>query len=79
MFDDQNADDEEPYPLSRALWPLLNCGRKREGVDLSPVTLTHHHMRDLGRQKGHLAGCDTGASRAPNTEAGAGHVQNGQK
>jgi type I restriction enzyme, R subunit len=32
------------------LLPLLKFGREREGIDLSALRLTHHTLRDLGRQ-----------------------------
>ncbi len=53
MFDYGNTDIEKRFIFFRLLLPLLEFGREREGIDLSALKLTHHTMRDLGKQ--HLA------------------------
>ncbi len=50
MFDYGNTDIEQRFIFFRLLLPLLEFGREREGIDLSALALTHHTMRDLGRQ-----------------------------
>jgi type I restriction enzyme R subunit len=62
----------------RRLLPLLEFGREREGIDLSKVVLTHHHLRDLGRRAMPL-GSGEAPKLAPLTEAGGGAVQEKEK
>jgi type I restriction enzyme, R subunit len=50
IIDYQNTAVEKRAIFYRYLIPLLEFGREREGVDLSKVVLTHHHLRDLGKR-----------------------------
>ena len=77
MFNYGNTYYERLHLFARALWPLLDFRREREGVDLSALRLTHHRMRDLGQQHLNLAG--EGAPLQPVTEAGSGSVQDKHK
>jgi type I restriction enzyme R subunit len=50
IIDYQNTAVEKRAIFYRHLIPLLEFGREREGIDLSKVLLTHHHLRDLGKR-----------------------------
>ncbi len=50
IFDYGNTDIEKRSIFFRRLLPLLEFGREREGVDLSKVQLTHHTLRNQGKQ-----------------------------
>ncbi len=50
IFDYGNTDIEKRAIFYKRLLPLLDFGREREGVDLSKVILTHHGLRNLGKQ-----------------------------
>src|SRR5690606_1410573 len=50
MFDYGNTDIEKRFLFYRRLLPLLEFGRERETVDLSKVVLTHHTLRNRGKQ-----------------------------
>ena len=63
----------EGYQYKRLL-PLLEFGREREGIDLSKVALTHHHLINLGRCAMPLGEGET-PKLDPITEAGSGSVQ----
>jgi len=78
VFDYGNTDIEKRAIFYKRLLPLLEFGREREGIDLSKVVLTHHHLKDLGGRSLGLAGGDT-PKLAPITEAGSGSVQEQQK
>lgn len=51
IFDYGNTAIEKRAIFFKRLLPLLEFGREREGIDLSKVVLTHHHLKDLGRRK----------------------------
>jgi len=77
MFDYGNTDIEKRFIFFRLLLPLLEFGREREGIDLAALKLTHHTMRDLGRQTLAL-----GQGEAPKLEPetpGGGDVQEKEK
>lgn len=78
IFDYGNTELEKRAIFFRRLVPLLNFGREREGVDLSGVMLTHHHLRDRGKRQLNLAGGE-GEKLKPMTESGSGEVQDPQK
>jgi len=42
---------EKLHLFACMLVPLLNCGRERDGIDLSALRLSRHKMRDLGQPK----------------------------
>ena len=78
VFDYGNTDIEKRAMFYKRLLPLLEFGREREGIDLSKVVLTHHHLKDLGGRALGLAGGEK-PNLAPITEAGSGSVQEQQK
>ena len=50
IFDYGNTDFEKRSIFFKYLIRLLKFGREREDVDLSQVVLTHHNLRDRGKQ-----------------------------
>lgn len=50
IFDYGNTEIEKRSIFFRRLLPLLEFGRERPGVDLSGLRLTHHALKDKGRQ-----------------------------
>ncbi|MBT9477163.1 type I restriction endonuclease [Polaromonas sp.] len=77
IFDYGNTDIEKRAMFYKRLLPLLEFGREREGIDLSKVVLTHHHLKDQGLRKLLLSAGET-PKLAPITEAGSGSVQEKQ-
>ena len=78
IFDYGNTGIEKRAIFYKRLLPLLEFGREREGIDLSKVVLTHHHLKDQGQRALPLGTGDT-PKLAPITEAGSGSVQEQQK
>jgi type I restriction enzyme R subunit len=78
IFDYGNAAIEGRYIFFRRLLPLLEFGRERDDIDLSKVVLTHHNLKDKGKQAMVLS---TGEQPKlpPLTEAGSGSVQEKEK
>ncbi len=74
MFNYGNTYFEKLQVFARLLLPLLEFGRERETVDLSALALTHHRMRDLGRQKMNL-GEGAAEPLKPMGETGTGQPQ----
>ncbi len=74
MFDYGNTAIEKRAIFFRRLLPLLEFGREREGIDLTKVVLTHHTLRDRGRQAMPLGEGDT-PKLAAMSETGSGGVQ----
>lgn len=74
IFDYGNTDIEKRFLFFKRLIPLLEFGRERETVDLSKVVLTHHTLRNRGKQ---ALGLDTDAQYKlpPIDAAGSGQVQ----
>ncbi|MFZ2956251.1 MAG: hypothetical protein WA705_05125 [Candidatus Ozemobacteraceae bacterium] len=74
IFDYGNTDLEKRCIFYKRLLPLLEFGREREGIDLSKVFLTHHNLKNLGKQAMPLS---EGKKPVlyPITEAGSGSVQ----
>ena len=62
----------------KRLLPLLEFGREREGIDLSKVVLTHHSLKNKGKQP-MLLGEGEKPKLHPLTEAGSGSVQEKEK
>jgi len=60
------------------LLPLLEFGREREGIDLSKVVLTHHHLKNIGRRPMPLYAGKT-PKLEPITEAGSGELHDKAK
>ena len=78
IFDYGNTAVEKRTIFFKRLLPLLEFGREREGIDLSKVVLTHHHLKDKGKRTLHLNEGEA-IALAPITEAGSGMVQEQQK
>jgi type I restriction enzyme, R subunit len=78
IFDYGNTAIEKRAIFYKRLLPLLEFGREREGIDLSKVVLTHHHLKTHGRTPMVL-----NAGETPKldliTEAGSGSVQEKEK
>ncbi|MBC7620318.1 MAG: type I restriction endonuclease subunit R, partial [Candidatus Saccharibacteria bacterium] len=70
IFDYGNTAIEKRAMFFKRLLPLLEFGREREGLDLSKVVLTHHHLKDQGKRD-LLLGAGETIKLAPITEAGA--------
>jgi type I restriction enzyme R subunit len=77
IFDYENTAIEKRAIFYKRLLPLLEFGREREGIDLSKVVLTHHHLKNLGKQAMPLTDGDP-LKLYPITEAGSGSVQEKQ-
>lgn len=78
IFDYGNTGIEKRAMFYKRLLPLLEFGREREGIDLSKVVLTHHHLKDHGSRTLPLSQGEI-PKLAPITEAGSGSVQEQQK
>ncbi len=78
IFDYGNTDYEKRFIFFKYLWRLLKFGREREGVDLSQVVLTHHNLRNKGKQPMKLKD-DTYPELPPLIEAGSGQVRDPEK
>ena len=78
IFDYGNTAIEKRSVFYKRLLPLLEFGREREGIDLSKVELTHHHLKSLGKKAMPLGEGET-PKLAPITEAGSGSVQEKEK
>jgi type I restriction enzyme, R subunit len=50
IFDYGNTAVEKRAIFYKRLLPFLEFGREREGIDLSKVLLTHHHLKNLGKR-----------------------------
>ena len=57
---------------------MLEFGREREGIDLSKILLTHHHLKNLGKRAMPFGQGET-PKLEPITEAGSGSVQEKEK
>ncbi|MGF6379820.1 type I restriction enzyme R subunit [Paraburkholderia atlantica] len=78
IFDYGNTDVEKRFLFYKRLIPLLEFGRERDTVDLSKVTLTHHNLRNTGRQNLSLSQGE--APKLPPMDAvGSGSVQEKEK
>jgi type I restriction enzyme R subunit len=78
IFDYQNTAIEARHIFYRRLLPLLDFGREREEIDLSKVKLTHHNLKNKGKQAMVLGEGDT-PKLPPITEVGSGSVQEKEK
>jgi type I restriction enzyme R subunit len=78
IFDYGNTAVEKRFLFYKRLLPLLEFGREREGVDISQVVLTHHTLKNLGKQAFPLGQGDK-ALIPPPGEAGSGAVQEKEK
>src|SRR6056297_356117 len=78
IFDYGNTDFEKRSIFFKYLVRLLKFGRERDDVDLSQVVLTHHTLRNKGKQKMGLES-DTYPELQPISEAGTGLVREKKK
>ena len=78
IFDYGNTDIEKRSIFYRLLLPLLEFGRERETLDFSKAVLTHHKLKQSGKQSLALGGGDYPQLK-PMTETGSGQVQEPQK
>jgi type I restriction enzyme R subunit len=78
IYDYGNTAIEKRAIFFKRLLPLLEFGREREGIDLSKVVLTHHHLKNLGKKPMSLGDGET-PKLDPITEAGSGSVQEKEK
>ncbi|GAN54833.1 type I restriction endonuclease subunit R [Tanticharoenia sakaeratensis] len=78
MLDYGNTAFEKLYVFAKLLTPLLKFERERETVDLAALQLTHHRMKDLGKQKLALK-ADGAGGLEPISDAGSGKPQDKQK
>nr|WP_276595198.1 DEAD/DEAH box helicase family protein [Roseateles albus] len=74
IFDYGNTDIEKRFLFFKRLIPLLDFGRERDTVDLSKVVLTHHTLKDHGKQPLNL-NADGSYKLAPMDAVGSGSVQ----
>ena len=77
IFDYGNSAVEQRAIFFKRLLPLLEFGREREGIDLSKVELTHHHLKSQGQRALPLADGDA-QKLAPILDAGSASVQEKQ-
>jgi type I restriction enzyme, R subunit len=73
IFDYGNTALEKRSIFYKRLLPLLEFGRERDGIDLSKVVLTHHKLKNLGKQPMPLHEGER-PKLEPVTEAGSGGV-----
>ena len=78
IFDYQNTAIEKRAVFYKLILPQLEFGRQREGIDLSKIVLTHHHLRNLGKRAMPLHEGET-PKLTPLTETGSGSVQEKEK
>ena len=78
IFDYGNTDIEKRFIFYKRLIPLLDFGRERDTVDLSKVVLTHHNLKNLGKQPLNLGEGDA-PKLPPMNDAGSGSVQEKEK
>jgi type I restriction enzyme R subunit len=74
IFDYGNTAVEKRCLFFKRLLPLLEFGREREGIDLSKVVLTHHNLKNQGKQAMPLNAGET-PKLEPITEVGSGRLQ----
>lgn len=78
IFDYGNTDIEKRFLFYKLLLPLLAFGRERDTVDLSKVTLTHHTLKNIGKQALPL-GQGEKPKLPPMDGAGSGSAQDKEK
>jgi type I restriction enzyme R subunit len=78
IFDYGNTAIEKRFIFYKRLWPLLEFGREREGIDLSKVMLTHHNLKNQGKRIIPLGEGDP-LKLTPLDGAGSGAVQDKEK
>lgn len=78
IFDYGNTAIEKRAIFYKRLLPLLDFDREREGIDLSKVVMTHHHLKHLGKRTLVLSEGEN-PKLEPISEAGSGRVQEKEK
>ncbi|MDD5296637.1 MAG: DEAD/DEAH box helicase family protein, partial [Rhodocyclaceae bacterium] len=78
IFDYGNTDIEKRFLFYKRLIPLLEFGRERDTVDLSKVVLTHHTLKNIGRQNLNLYQGEA-EKLLPMDESGSGAVHEKEK
>jgi type I restriction enzyme, R subunit len=78
IFDYGNTDIEKRFIFYRLLLPLLEFGREREALDFSKAVLTHHKLKQMGKQPLNLHDGEAPTLK-PMTDTGSGQVQEPQK
>lgn len=78
IFDYGNTDIEKRFLFYKRLIPLLEFGRERDTVDLSKVVLTHHNLKNRGKQALNLS-LGENYSLQPMDAMGSGAVQEKQR
>lgn len=78
IFDYGNTDIEKRFLFYKRLIPLLDFGRERDTVDLSKVMLTHHTLKNHGKQPLNL-NADGTYKLPPMDAVGSGSVQERQR
>lgn len=78
IFDYGNTDIEKRSIFYKQILRILEFGREREGIDLSKVMLTHHNLKNRGKQPMSLNDGEN-PKLEPITEAGSGTVQEKEK
>ena len=78
IFDYGNTSIEKRFLFYKRLIPLLEFGRERDTVDLSKVVLTHHTLKDRGKQPMTL-NADGSYPLPPMDAVGSGSLQDKQQ
>lgn len=78
IFDYGNTEIEKRYLFYKVLEPLLDFRSERPVIDLSSVMLTHHALRNKGKQALNLR-VGPNPALQPLTETGSGSVQEKEK
>jgi type I restriction enzyme R subunit len=78
IFDYGNTAIEGRYMFFKRLLPLLEFGREREDIDLSKVMLTHHTLKNKGKQA-MVLGYGEQPKLSPLSDTGSGSVQEKEK
>jgi type I restriction enzyme R subunit len=78
IFDYGNTDIEKRFLFYKRLIPLLDFGRERDTVDLSKVVLTHHTLKNQGKQPMGL-NADGSYKLVPMDSVGSGSVREQQQ
>lgn len=79
IFDYGNTAIEKRHIFYKRLLPLLVFGRERDSIDLSKLVLTHHNLKNKGRQDVPLGANGESPKLYPVAEAGTGAVNEKQK
>ena len=79
IFDYGSTDLEKRAIFFKALLPLLEFGREREGIDFSKVVLTHHKLKNQGKRPLTLANGEESPKLPPMTDPGSGEVHEPEK